>query len=80
MADGEAEKILKAMSALMAPLKTLMVQAVGISHDMAPHFAKLAKTYYDEYVKVGFTPEQALELAKHSVATATETAKAAMQK
>lgn len=80
MADGEAEKILGAMEALLVPLKSMMVKSIGMSIDLAPYFAKLAKVYYDEYLKVGFTKEQALEMAKHGVTTAAETAKAGLHK
>lgn len=76
MADGEAEKILNAVEAMIAPIKTMMIKTIGMAIDLAPYFAKLAKVYYDEYVKAGFTPEQALEMAKHGVTLAANTSQA----
>jgi hypothetical protein len=78
MADGEADKILKAIDAMIAPVKAAMIKTCAMSEELAPYFAKLAKVYYDEYIKAGFTPEQALEMSKHGITMAQATAQASM--
>ncbi len=80
MADGEAEKIVSAIQALMAPVKAMMIDGLTMSMGLAPHFGACAKAYYDAYTKVGFTPEQALDLTKHALTNAVNTVNSVVPK